>query len=494
VSRFIAFDVGAESGRAIVGILEDDQLRLEEAHRFTNGAVVVGPHLHWDVLRIFSEVIEGLRSIRRKYGTEFASLGIDTWGVDFALLDREGNLVGNPHSYRDARTRGMMEEVLARVPREDIFAQTGGIQFLSINTLYQLYAMVKARSPALEIARRFCMMPDLFNAWLTGTVSSEFTNATSTQMYDSRQGTWAWRLLAELGIPAHLFPEAVLPGTVIGPLSKSLAAELDFPSLAVVAPATHDTASAAVAVPARDRTCAWLSSGTWSLLGAYSPRPITTPEALAYNFSSYGGAGGTFLPWKNIMGLWLIQECRRRWANEGKTWPYEELCDAAAAAPPFVALLRPDHPSFLAPADMPAAIRAYCVNTRQRVPETEGSLARTIFEGLALAYRWTLEKLEKILDRQFTALHVVGGGSRNKLLCQFTADAIGLPVVAGPVEATAIGNIVVQAVAMGALSSIDDAPAIVRRSFDVVTYEPVSREPWDRAYERFSRDHAAEGW
>jgi rhamnulokinase len=485
MSRFIGLDLGAESGRAIVGTLAEDRLTLEEVYRFPNGPVRIHGSLYWDPLRLFNEMKQGLKKISSQYGHDFISMGVDTWGVDFALLDRDGRLVSNPHCYRDPRTEGMMDEVFKSLSRQEIFEQTGGIQFLSINTLFQLYSMVKEQSPQLTMADTFLMMPDLFNYWFTGNKVNEFTNATTTQFYNSLTREWALDVLKKLGIPDHILPEVVMPGTKVGSLLPEIGDEVGLPDLSVVAPATHDTASAAAAIPATSDDFIWLSSGTWSLLGGISDQPILTPEALAANFSSYGGPGGICLPWKNIMGLWLVQECRRFWAQAGETYSYEEISHMATVEKPFTAIIDPDHASFLAPADMPAAIQRFCQDTKQTIPQSKGEIIRTALEGLALRYRWAAETLEQLLQRKLDVLHVVGGGSQNELLCQFTADATQLPVVAGPVEATAIGNIAIQAIAAGRLASLDEARELIRRSFPVVTYEPGNGAPWDEAYGRF---------
>lgn len=482
MNQYIAIDLGAESGRVIVGRL-DERLELHELYRFPNGPVNVLGRLHWDVLRLFNEIVQGLHEVVAERGIDFTALGVDTWGVDYALLDRDGALVGNPYCYRDSRTEGLMDAVTQRIPRQSIFERTGGVQFLTFNTLYQLFSMVQQQSPQLEIAETFLMMPDLFNYWLTGEKVGEFTNATTTQFYNSLSRDWARDLLAELDIPTHILPDMVLPGTQIGTLLSQL--DVGLVDLPVMAVASHDTASAAAAVPAAGDDVAWISSGTWSLVGAISERPIVTPEALEYNISSYGGAGGACLPWTNVMGLWLVQECRRMWTRQGEDLSYERLTGMAMAAQPFVAAVDPDDASFLAPADMPQTIRNYCCNSGQPVPQTEGEIVRVALESLALKYRWVVEKLERLLDRSFSAVHVVGGGSQNALLCQFTADATGLPVIAGPVEATAIGNIAVQAMGSGQLASLDDVRRLVRRSFDMTTYEPGERGVWDEAYEGF---------
>ncbi len=347
-----------------------------------------------------TEIKRGLRLVAEKHGTEIVSVGIDTWAIDYGLLDAEDELLGNPFVYRDSRTEGVMEQVFKRISQRDIFEQSGGIQFLTINTLYQLAAMAAADSPQLRIAQDFLMIPDLLHFWLTGVKACEFTNATSTQFYDSLKGEWSAPILHALEIPQHIFPEVIHPGTVLGPLLPEIANEVGFDSLTVVAPATHDTASAVVAVPAENDNFVWLSSGTWSLLGCINDKALTSEQALEYNISSYGGAGGMVLPWKNIMGLWLVQECRRIWAREGSEYSYDEISQMAAEASPFVAVIDPDHPSFLAPPDMPEAICSYCRETGQQVPETRGEIIRTALEGLALRYRWVTEKLDILLSRE----------------------------------------------------------------------------------------------
>lgn len=485
MSRFIALDLGAESGRAMIGVLEDSKLRLQEVYRFANGPVRVFDSLYWDPLRLFAEMKVGLTRIGQEHGRDFASIGLDTWGVDYALLDARGDLVGNPHVYRDPRTTGVMDRLLTWLPQWDIFEQSGGVQFMTINTLFQVRAMVEQQSPQLAAAATFLMIPDLFNFWLTGRKAVEYTNATTTQFFDSRTRSWALALLERIGAPTHIFPEIVLPGEALGPLLPDVAAEVEMDALPVITVATHDTASAAMAVPAEGENYAWISSGTWSLLGAVADEAIVTPEAMRYNISSYGGVGGKVLPWKNIMGLWLVQECRRIWAKHGHAYSYADLAQMAAAARPFAAILDPDHSSFLAPADMPAAIQAYCQSTGQTPPQTHGEIARVALEGLALKYRLVIERLEALLHRRFQAVHIVGGGSQNRLLCQFTADVAQRAVIAGPVEATAIGNVAVQAVSTGHLASLDEARRVISESFAVETYQPGDGGAWDEAYARF---------
>lgn len=485
MDRYIAFDIGAGGGRAIIGEVGADGFSITEAARFANPIVRLNGHLHWDAVRLYSEIIAALRDIARQHPADYKSMAIDTWAIDFALLDKDGELLGTPYCYRDSRTDGMMDEVIARVPKQAIFEKTGGIQFLTFNTLYQLYAMARAGSRQLAAADALLMMPDVLNYWLTGVKATEYTNATTTQFFNARKGGWARDLLDTLGIPHRFLGRVVKPGTVLGGLLPDVREEVGF-DVQVVATATHDTASAGAAVPAETANYAWLSSGTWSLLGATASAPIVSAEALRYNISSYGGPDGGVMPWKNIMGLWLIQECKRIWQRQGDDLDYDTMTELAAAARPFTAVIDPDDPSFLAPMDMPQAITDYCARTGQAVPQTKGEILRTALESLALRYRWVIEKLEIATGKALDVLHIVGGGVQNTLLCQLTADAINRTVIAGPVEATAIGNIAVQAVAMGTFASLADARAVIRQSFETVRYEPQARDGWDAAYATFT--------
>jgi len=483
-THFLAFDLGASSGRAVVGCFDGERLRLVEVHRFPNGPVCLLGNLHWDVLRLFEEVKTGLAKCVRMYGTDIASLGLDTWGVDFGLLDAHDELLGNPYHYRDRRTDGMMEEAFRRLPKEEIFERTG-IQFMQLNSLYQLLAMAVQGSPMLEMARTFLNMPDLFNFWLTGHKVSEFTIATTTQCYDPRAGDWAWTMLEELGLPTRIFGEIVPPGTQLGPLHPAVAEETGAHELPVIATAGHDTAAAVAAVPAGDRDYAYISSGTWSLMGVEIEEPLITPRALAYNFTNEGGVEGTFRLLKNIMGLWLIQECRREWAQAGEELAWDDLIRMAAEAEPFGGLVDPDDHRFLAPGNMPQKIQTYCAETGQPVPQSKGAIVRCALESLALTYRLVLERLEEMLGRKLSVIHIIGGGSKNRLLNQFTADATGRMVIAGPAEATSIGNILMQALALGHIGSLEEGRELVRHSFEVTTYEPGERARWDEAYQRY---------
>lgn len=480
--NFLAIDLGAESGRAILGRLEDERLALEEVHRFPNGPVRVHGHLRWDVLRMWSEIQHGLRLAATRGG--LSCLGVDTWGVDFGLLDPAGNLVGNPYHYRDSLTDGMMEAVFEILPRQEIYRQTG-IQFMQLNSLYQLFAMRLQGDPALDCADALLMMPDLFNYWLTGRKACEFTVATTTQCYNPRRSDWAWDLLAALDIPTGLFQPIIQPGSALAALRPDVAQETGAGELTVVAVGSHDTASAVAAVPARGERIVFISSGTWSLLGSEIPQPVISEQSLAFNFTNEGGIGGGYRFLKNISGLWLVQECRRAWASAGQQYSYAELTRLAAEAPAFHCLVDPSASDFLHPGEMPARIGRYCLRHGQPAPTGVGQFVRCALESLALAYRKAIDQLEQALGYSLEAVHIVGGGSQNQLLNQFTADATGKPVIAGPVEATAIGNLLVQAMAVGRLSSLAEARHLVRRSFPVEVFEPASPAAWDEAYGRW---------
>jgi rhamnulokinase len=486
--NFLAFDLGAESGRAVVGRFDGERLSLEEMHRFANGPTRIHNSLHWNVLNLFAEMKYGLAETVNEHGVAVASFGVDAWGVDFSLLDRTGNLVGNPYHYRDSRTDGMVEKACEIVPREEIFSQTG-LQFMQLNSLFQLFAMAQQNSPALEIADTLLFMPDLFHYWFTSQKVNEFTIASTSQCYNMQQKRWATPLLERLGLPTDIFQEVVQPGTELGPMLPSIAEELGLRgTIVVITPGSHDTASAVAAVPVAEtdkESFAYLSSGTWSLMGVETTDPIVNEHSLAYNFTNEGGVQNTIRLLKNIMGLWLVQESRRTWAQQDEDLSYDALTRLASQATPFAAIVDPDDASFLAPGDMPARIRDFCQRTGQTLPDGKGAVVRCALESLALKYRWVSEKAEEITGRTLTAVHIVGGGSRNQLLNQFTANATGRRVVTGPIEATAIGNILMQMLALGHISSLSEGRELVRRSFPVETYEPEDGAAWDEAYERF---------
>ena len=481
--QFLAFDLGAESGRGVLGTFDGERLNLEEIHRFPNGGIRVLDSLHWDVLRLWNDMKTALSMCAQKRAN-LSGIGIDTWGVDFALLGRGDVLLGFPYHYRDSRTDGMLEEAFRRLDRAALFERSG-CQFLQINTLYQLLSMVVDESPLLDVAETFLMIPDLFNFWLTGQKVCEFTDATTTQFYDPRRNGWSTEICNALRLPSEILPEVVQPGTELGTLLPSISAETGLPEIPIIVPACHDTGSAVAAVPTRNENWAYISSGTWSLMGIEVPEPILTDHALALNFTNEGGVENTFRFLKNIMGLWLVQECRRTWAQAGDEMSYAQIAELAVSAKPFTALIDPDDDVFLPSGDMPARIVNYCKHTGQTPPSNAGEILRCALESLALKYRWVFEKLEVIHGEAIDVIHIVGGGAQSQILCQFTADATGTPVIAGPVEATAIGNIAVQAIACGLIKSISEAREIVHQSFDVITYEPQDSTQWDEAYERF---------
>jgi sugar (pentulose or hexulose) kinase len=489
-TNYLAFDLGASSGRAVIGRFDGDKLSLEESHRFANGPIRLLNNLHWDALALFAEMKTGLAKSASQLGGEIAALGVDTWGVDFGLLDRQGNLIGSPYHYRDSRTDGILEQAFNIVPRADLFDQTG-IQFLQFNSLFQLFAMARQEAPALQAADTLLFMPDLFNYWFTGQKTSEYTIASTSQAYDMRQNRWADSLLDRLGIPRHIFLDVVQPGTQIGPLLPHIRSEVGLKAdVPVIAPGSHDTASAVAAVPvsaADQARYAYISSGTWSLMGAETPAPIINATSLDYNVTNEGGVQNTIRLLKNLGGLWPVQECRRVWAQQGQDFSFGQLADMAAAAPPFAALIDPDDQLFLAPGDMGQRIADYCRRTGQTPPGDKGSIIRTSLESLALKYRWVLEILERLMEHPVEVVHIVGGGTQNKLLNQFAANATGKRVIAGPVEATAIGNILLQILAVGQISSLAEGRDLVKRSFPVEVYEPEGSELWGESYQQFKK-------
>jgi rhamnulokinase len=477
---YLAFDFGAESGRAILGQLLSGVLTTREIHRFANEPVEYGGSLHWDVPRLWYEVRKALALLQ---GAPLAGIGVDAWGVDYALLGENGDLLENPYHYRDARTAGVMEEVFQRMPKEEIYATTG-IQFLPINTLFQLFAATRQTPQLLKTAQKLITIPDLFHYWLSGRAVCEFTNATTTQLMDYRTRTWASELAARLGLPIHLCAEIVKPGTVLAGLKPRLAQDFGLSDVPIIAPATHDTGSAVAAISAREGT-AFISSGTWSLVGTEVDAPVVSPEALRMNFTNEGGVCGTTRLLKNVMGLWMLQCCRQTWSAQGQTLEVAQLLERAAEAPPFRSLADPDHPSFLRPANMPEAIDEFCARTQQPSPKSPGGYTCAILESLALKYRLVLASLEQLTARPIERIRVIGGGSKNRLLNQLAADATGKTVLAGPAEATALGNIAMQILATGRANSLRDVRAMVERSYPPELFEPRDTEKWDRQADRF---------
>jgi rhamnulokinase len=483
-STYLAFDLGAESGRAILGRFNPGLLSLQEIGRFRNEPLISNGELHWDVPRLWHEMRCILSSIGTRGIEHLDGIGIDTWGVDYALLGENGALLENPFHYRDARTRGVMERALKILTPELVYGVTG-IQFLPFNTLYQLYATQLLTPSKLETVKHFVTIPDLFNFWLTGKIVCERTNASTTQFLDVHKQEWSMEILHRLGISTHMLPPLVEAGTILGDLLPEAAAGNDaLARTSVIAPACHDTASAFAAVHS-GKTVALISSGTWSLLGTELSGPIVTDEARRLNFTNEGGVGGTVRLLKNICGLWLLERCRKDWQCEGRAIEYQELFAQAAAEPPLHHLVNPDDSSFVLPQNMPQAIAAFCANSGQPKPIGPGSVTRTVLESLALRYRQVLESLENLVGTTFQEIRIVGGGARIDLLNQFTADATGRRVLAGPVEATALGNLAMQMVATGRVASLDGARDIISTSFPTRVFEPKNSDRWKEAFERF---------
>jgi rhamnulokinase len=486
---YLAVDLGAESGRVIAGLLDGRKVRLEDVHRFPNGPVNVAGSRRWDVLRLWSDIQDGLAKAAKQYRDAVVSVGVDTWGVDYVLLSKKNELLGQPYNYRDPRTQGVMQHAFTKVPQKEIFAQTG-LQFMEINTLYQLLAMHQTDPQLLAFADRFLMMPDFFHWLLCGSRVGEFTNATTTQCFHPTKRDWATDMLRKFGLPVHIFPEVVSPGTKLGRLREDVAERTGLKRVEVVAPATHDTGAAVAAVPT-ERTgranWAYISSGTWSLIGVEVQEAILTDAALAQNVTNEGGIDGTYRLLKNVMGLWLVQECRRSFERQGNAFDYAQLTHLATQAEPFRSLVDPNDAAFLNPADMAQALRDRCRATGQPVPETEGQLIRCALESLALKYRQVLEGIERLTGERVDVIHVVGGGSKNELLNRFTASACGRPVVAGPTEATALGNVLIQARAAADIGTLAEIRNVVRASSELARFEPEGTDAWDAAYGRFRR-------
>ncbi|MGI6777354.1 MAG: rhamnulokinase [Acetivibrionales bacterium] len=483
--KLVAFDYGASSGRAMLGSYDGSKLTLREIHRFANIPVMVGETLYWDILRLFHEMKQGLLECMKSGNSDIAGIGVDTWGVDFGLLGPSGELLGNVVHYRDKRNEGMIEEASKIVPKREIYEKTG-IQFLKFNSLYQLLS-IKLNNPyLLETAETMLFTPDLLNYFLTGEKLSEYTIASTSQMINPVERDWARDLLRKLGIPEKILTEIINPGTVVGRVRESICSELNMKKTPVIAVAGHDTGSAVISVPALEGKYAYLSSGTWSLLGVESPLPVINNDTYCLNYTNEGGLNNTRLL-KNIMGLWIYQECKRAWDKQGEAMGFDELEAAAEKAKAFVSFIDPDDDLFYSPGHMPEKVQEFCRRTGQTVPEGKAAIVRCIMESLALKYRHAIEGLEKVLGYRLPVLHVVGGGCKNIMLCRFTANSINRPVIAGPVEATSIGNLVCQLIALGEVTGIKQAREVVRESFPVKEYLPDSTDAWDEAYGRFMR-------
>jgi sugar (pentulose or hexulose) kinase len=479
----LSVDLGAESGRVMAVKFNGRSLQQEELHRFPNTTVTINGTLYWDFLRLWRDIQIG---IEKGKALNPAGIGVDTWGLDFGLLDKQGNLIGNPVHYRDSRTDDMMAHVFDIVPRAEIFAQTG-IQFMQINTLYQLMSLVANHSPQLDIADTLLMAPDLLNYWLTGRKVSELSIASTSQMYNPQTGGWATDLLNKLNIPTHILPEIVPSGTPLG----------EYDGIPVIASAGHDTASAVAAVPAaavptNSPHFAYLSSGTWSLFGLELPHPVMSDAALSANVTNEGGVYGTVRLLKNLMGLWLLQQSRVTWAARNESFSYAELVEMAQKAQPFRSFINVNDPLFIKHGDMPSRVQSFCKQTGQPVPQEKGAIVRTILESLALGYRDTLAQITAVSNQQVNVIHIVGGGTQNKLLNQMTANATGLPVITGPIEATVIGNAIVQLITLGEIADLEQGRAIVANMDELERYEPQGTTGsqtavWDDAYGRYQR-------
>lgn len=490
---YLAVDLGASGGRVLAGKYDGARVALREMHRFPNGPVRLGERLHWDLPGLWLAVQQGLHAAAEHYGDRVASVGVDTWGVDYGLLGPGDELLGLPYHYRDPRTRGALEHAFGVVPREAIFAETG-LQFMELNTLYQLAAAKRAGSPVLAPAETLLLMPDLFHWLLTGEKVVEQTNASTTQLYNPRTQAWSDKLIAAFGLRRSMFGPIATPGTPLGGLLTHVREATGLGAgVRVVLPGSHDTASAVAAVPAAEGpdpsqgpNWCYLSSGTWSLMGIESPHPVVTDQVARLGFTNEAGINGATRLLRNITGLWLAQECRRVWSTRGKDYGWEELAHLAAEAPPLVSVVNPDDPRLGAPTDMPAAIATLCRETGQPTPATPGATIRCCLESIALRCRQTLRDLEMLGGRRLETVHIVGGGVQNELLCQLTADACERPVLAGPVEATALGNVLVQAISQGDIANLADARRLVRASFDLKRYEPTPGGGWAEAAARLA--------
>jgi rhamnulokinase len=484
-AHFIAADLGASSGRIMSGEWNGRTFSLRELHRFSNGGVRAAGSLYWDILGIWSQIQTGLRKYHATCKQTPQGIAVDAWGVDFGLLDHCGRLVGNPVHYRDPRTEGMPQHVFKTVPERVWFAETG-VQTMPINTLFQLYSMVRAQDRALDCARTLLMIPDLCAYLLCGDKTVEWSEASTTQMYSTRRGDWARELLRQVHVPADFLPPVSQPGTLRSPLRAEVLEECGFgqpfPAIAV---ASHDTATAVAAIPHMDEHSVFLSSGTWSLMGVEAAGPDTSDDALRMGFTSEGGAGGATLLLKNMTGLWIVQECLRHWSGDAYSYSWTDVVAAAEKALPFRSLIDPDALEFQAPCDMPRAICDYCVATRQPAPQTIGEVARCAFESLSLNYRSVLDALRTLTQRDLRTVRLVGGGGRNAMLCQMTADACRCEVVAGPVEASALGNVMLQAVATGHLANVSEGRAAIAESEESFHFSPRRSAGWDEAYARF---------
>ena len=486
MKKVLAFDFGASSGRAILGTFDNGKIELEELHRFSNDPVEVNGHFYWDILRLFFEIKQGILKCSAAGHKDIAAIGIDTWGVDFALIDKDGEILGNPYHYRDAKPENM-EETFQQLGKENIYEKTG-LQFLAFNTLYQLRNLKKNKPQLLDRAEHLLLIPDLFNYLLTGKMAAEYSNVSTTQLLNPNKGQWEYSLTDALGIDRKLFKDIVDSGTVLGLLKPELAKELQMPQVPVICVASHDTGSAVAAVPFEDpQKSLYISCGTWSLMGTELKQPLINEKAMAFNFTNEGGVERTTRFLRNIMGLWLIQESRRQWKRENLEYSFNDMENAAKEAEPFRSFINPDFDGFTPPGDMPGRIREFCKNAGLKVPETMGEVVLCIYQSLALKYRYVTEAMEEMMGTRIDTIHMVGGGIKDQFLCQMTADATGRRVVAGPTEATAMGNIAVQLMALGEIKDLAGIREVIKASTDTKVYMPSGKPGWDEAYALFQK-------
>lgn len=478
---YLAVDLGASSGRVLAGLYKNKKLELVEMHRFWNGAIEHDDGLHWDIEQLFTEIKTGLKKGFEAYGTAVQAIGIDTWGVDYGLLDADGKLINAPFQYRDSRNDGMMDFAFSKIPKEEIYRRTG-LQFMPFNTLFQLCA--EQKRPEFKQAEKMLFIPDLFAYWLTGKAVAEYTIASTSQLLDAKKRDWDFELIETLGLPKKLFSDIVQPGTLIGCLTDKMAEELGG-NADVIAIGEHDTASAVASAPLKNEDCAYLSSGTWSLMGLEEPEPIITADSAAYNLTNEGGVCNTIRFLKNICGMWLLQECKRNWEEAGEKLGWREIDELVLETEPFMAFINPDAPEFAQPCDMPKQIQDFCRRTGQHVPEGIGEISRVILESLAMRYRDVFQVMEELHGKPLEQLHIVGGGCQNALLNRLTVNAINRPVVAGPVEATGIGNMLMQMIAKGDVAALAEGRKMVLKSFGVKRYEAKETASWNNAFERF---------
>ncbi|HRR95905.1 MAG TPA: rhamnulokinase family protein [Candidatus Ratteibacteria bacterium] len=492
VKKYLAIDLGAESGRGILGEFNGEKIKIKEIHRFPTYNTNVFSHIFWDVLKIFDEIKIILKKTKEE--GEISGVGVTTWGVDCAYIGGGNLLLSNPFHYRDSRTDGIMEEVFSIIPKEEIFEETG-IQFMPINTLYQLYSTKKEFPYIINSTEKLLFMPDLFNFFLTGKKFSEYTIATTSQMYNSLlegqdkapRGNWAYDIIEKLNIPVSILPEVISPGTFLGKMEKGISEEIGLEDINIYAVCSHDTSSAVVSIPAKEEKYAYISSGTWSLLGVELFQPIINDKSFNYNFTNEGGFGGSITFLKNIMGLWILQECRRYWEKEGNYYDYPTLTEIAINSQPFYSFIDVNDGVFLFPGNMPEKIKEYCKKTGQKIPEEIGQIVRVILESLALEYRYNIENLEQIIEEKIDVVHIVGGGSQNKLLSQFSASSMKKIVITGPSEATAIGNLLVQAIGDNEISDVSQLREIVRNSFPLIVFQPRDTSNWEESYEKYKK-------